>query len=109
MRSAKFALDLANLRVDEYSTAQGQVFSIFDGRHFKRIALNDGSVSPWVRVKADGESIPVLPEDAMPLKAVYKRRSHFPRVRRFPRGSTDVLSCLAKAQGSYQTGDLTGC
>lgn len=109
MRSTTIELDLENLRIDDYSTARGRVFSIFDGdgRHFKRVTLNDGSVSPdWVRVNADGESSPVLPEDATPLKAVYKRRTHFPRVRRFPRGKTDVLSCLAKAQGSYQTGDL---
>ena len=31
MSSAKLALDPANLRVDEYSTAQGRVFSIYLG------------------------------------------------------------------------------
>jgi hypothetical protein len=108
MRSAKLARDPANLRVDEYSTAQGQVFSIYlAGRHFKRFTSKGETASPtWVKQGLSGESSLVSPENEKRLEEIHSRPSRYQTVRRFPRTNTDVPLCLEKAQRAYRHGRI---
>ncbi len=108
MSSAKLALDPANLRVDEYSTAQGRVFSIYlAGRHFKRFTSKGETASPtWVKQGLSGESSLVSPENEKRLEEIHSRRNRFQTVRRFSRQRTDVPLCLEKAERAYRHGRI---
>jgi hypothetical protein len=102
--------DPVQVRVDEYETAQGRIFSVYSGgRQFKRFGSNDGTVAPsWVEQRPNGEQFPVPETNATRLDTIYASRSRFKVIHRFPRTETDVSLCLKRAARAYGQGKVNG-